>query len=117
MLVDTERWRGKIVWRDAQQYADNPLYQQRLPFIGTRVSATTQKGRRKHICVVAAVYNPSNRARRRPQYEFASALSRVQWEMSPRGHRCGRGAVILRIEETTHPNMMGRYLHCGDFSA
>ena len=116
MLVDMERWRGEIVWRDAKQHADNILYQQRLQLFGARVSATTQRGRRKHACVVVAVYNPSNFARQRPPYEFASALSRVRWEMSPKDHRCGDGAVILRIDESTHPNMVGRYLHVGDFS-
>lgn len=111
-----ERWKGEIVWRTPAEVMRNEQYLWDRKLISGNVgTTTTRRGKRSHLCTVVAVYDPNAHRMKRDPWHFASALSRAMYEQSPRGHRSGGGRVILRIEGSTHPHMIGRYLHVGDF--
>ena len=104
-----ERHRGAIVWRTMMQVERHRLYLLDRQRMGHQVHLRTRRGERRHICTVVAVWRPDHESRA-GDWEWASALSRVTHENSPRGHRFGSGRLLLRIDATTAPNMLGRYI-------
>ena len=110
-----ERWRGALVMRTPEEHRQRRIYLERCAMLGRQVRGTTRRGTRHHICTVVAVYNPEAHRRRLSSRTWVSALERVRYENAPRSHCSGYGAVILRIDASTSPNMVNRYLCVGDF--
>ncbi len=105
--------------------------------LGRQVVVHTRKGHRRHVGVVVATRDPEAHARwpmcrvvsnpsglstikvdyrainapRDHHNRWSSALSRERYLTSPRSHRFGNGRLIVRIESSTAPNMVGRYIH------
>jgi hypothetical protein len=112
--ANIERWRGRPVWRTPVEVAEHERYKADRALLGRRVEVSTRRGTRRHICTVVAVYRPtacvdwkSHKGCRPGGLEWASALSRVAFESSR--YRSSAG-IVLRIDASTAPNMVGRYL-------
>ena len=124
-----ERRRGELVMRTMGQRKRAEEFAWGVAnLLGREVVVHTRKGQRRHAGIVVAVYDPEAHERwplRRvvsnprisapPDWErrWASALARERYLNAPRGHRIGHGRLVVRIEQSTSPNMVGRHIHVG----